>query len=421
MTEHPLLRQLARFGIHLGLDRMRSFLARLGDPHLKYPCIHIGGTNGKFSTCSMVASVLRREGYKVGMTISPHLQQVNERMSINGQDIGDDELDSLLQEVDLARRAWARDQEDMPAEQVLTYFELVTAAAFVWFARHEVDVAVVEVGLGGRLDATNVIDGVVSAVVSVGIDHTEKLGPDLASIAAEKAGIFKPGRPAIVGPLQPPALRVVRAIASERGTPLFEAEQGYRVKGRNHAFTFSCGGTTLKDLSIPLLGEHQLENAGVALAILHHLPAGLAVSESAIREGMATVNLPGRLEWLAPDLLVDSAHNADGAARLADFLRQLPRNRPRYLLLGMSSDKDARSVAAALKSTVDRVFTTHCAHPRAASAGELAEQLVAFGIPVLPAGSVEEALPRVRDGEALVVVAGSVFLTGAVRDLVAAT
>ncbi len=420
MTEHPLLRQLARFGIHLGLDRMQGFLDGLGAPHRAFPSVHVGGTNGKFSTTRMVAEVLRAEGYRVGVTISPHLQQVNERMSVNGQDISDEELDALLQDVDLARRAWARGQEDMPEDRVLTYFEVVTAAAFLWFARQKVDVAVVEVGLGGRLDATNVVDAVVSAVVSIGLDHTDKLGPDLASIAAEKAGIFKSGRPAVLGPLKPPALRVVRAIAGERGTPLVEPGEGYRVKGRNHAFTFTCGGTVLKDLSIPMLGEHQLENAGVALGILHHLPPQLAVSERAIREGLAQVTLPGRIEWLAPDVLVDAAHNADGAARLADFLRELPRDRPRYLLLGMSSDKDARAVGAALRSCVDRVFTTQCAHPRACSAGELAEQLVSFGIPVLPVGPIEEALPAVRDGEALVIVAGSVFLAGAVRDILAA-
>lgn len=421
MNEHPLLHQLSRFGIHLGLDRMRGFLEGLGSPHLKFPAVHIGGTNGKFSVTRMVASALQQEGYRVGVTISPHLQQVNERMSIDGQDISDAALDALLQEVDVARRAWAREQGDLPEDRVLTYFEVVTAAAFLWFAQEKVDVAVVEVGLGGRLDATNVLDGVVSAIVSVGIDHTEKLGPDLASIAAEKAGIFKPGRPAVVGPLHPSAMRVVRAIAGERGTPLIEPGEGYRVKGRNHAFTFACEGTTLKDLSIPLLGEHQLENAGVALAVLHHLPPQLAVSERAIRDGMATVSVPGRIEWLAEDLLVDAAHNADGASRLADFLRELPRDRPRYLLLGMSGDKDARAVASALKSTVDRVFTTQCRHPRARSPGELAEQLVGVGIPVLPAGTIEEALPAVRDGSALVIVAGSVFLAGAVRDIVAAT
>lgn len=420
MKVHPLLQQLGRFGIHLGLERMRDFMSSLGSPQLSYPCVHVAGTNGKFSTASMIAAALRAEGYKVGVTISPHLQVVNERISVDGVDISDEDLNALLDEMDVARRAWARGADDLPEEHVLTYFEVITAAAFLWFARQRVDVAVIEVGLGGRLDATNVIDGVVSAIVSVGMDHMDRLGPDLASIASEKAGILKPGRPAVIGPLQAPAMRVVRAIAGERGTPLIEAESGYRVKGRNHSFTFSCGGTVLKDLSIPVLGDHQLENAGVALAVLHHLPPELAVSEAAIRSGLAGVQLPARLEWLAPDLLVDSAHNAEGAARLADFLNQLPRERPRCLLLGMSSDKEARSVAAALRPCVDRVFTTHCSHPRACPAGELAAKLVGLGIPVLPAGGVEEALPMVRGGDTLVVVAGSVFLAGAVRDLLAA-
>ena len=391
MTEHPLLQQLARFGIHLGLERMRSFLAFLGDPHLRFPSVHIGGTNGKFSVSRMVASMLEAEGYRVGMTISPHLQQINERISVAGQDISDADLDSLLVELDGARRAWARTQgDDLAEDSVLTYFELITAAAFVFLARSKVDVAVIEVGMGGRLDATNVIDGVVSAITTIGMDHMDKLGPDVASIAAEKAGIFKAGRPAVIGPLPGPALSVARALAQEKGAILYEPEIFYRIKGRNHQFTWSAGSTTIRDLSLPLLGDHQLENAGVALTIAHTLPSALAISERAIREGLQRVSLPGRLEWLAPGLLVDSAHNADGAARLADFLRQLPRDKPRVLLLGMSSDKDARSVAVALQPVVDRIYTTHCSHPRALSAGELARTLVSLNIPVLPAGAARD-------------------------------
>jgi len=255
LNEHPLLHQLSRFGIHLGLDRMRGFLEGLGSPHLKFPAVHIGGTNGKFSVTRLVASALQQEGYRVGVTISPHLQQVNERMSIDGQDISDAALDALLQEVDVARRAWAREQGDLPEDRVLTYFEVVTAAAFLWFAQEKVDVAVVEVGLGGRLDATNVLDGVVSAIVSVGIDHTEKLGPDLASIAAEKAGIFKPGRPAVVGPLHPSAMRVVRAIAGERGTPLIELYIVYNelakiLKGKGISIARNLVGSYITSLEM---------------------------------------------------------------------------------------------------------------------------------------------------------------------------
>lgn len=420
MIEHPVLHRLSQFGIHLGLERMRSFLAWLGDPHLAVPCIHVGGTNGKFSVCRMIQSMLAAEGYRVGMTISPHLQAVNERISVDGEDISDDQLNALLAELDEARQAWARaESPDLPADRALTYFEMVTAAAFLHLARSGVDVNVIEVGLGGRLDATNVIDGVVTAITSVGLDHMDKLGPDVASIAAEKAGILKAGRPAVVGPLPPPAMRVVRTFAQERGATLYEPEVSYRVKGRKDSFAWSCGAVQLRDLAIPVLGDHQLENAGVALTVVHLLPAHLAVSERAIRQGLANVTIPGRLEWRRPNLIVDSAHNADGAARLADFLRQLPKDRPRYLLLGMSSDKDARAVASALRPVVDRVYTTHCRHPRARSAGELAAQIVAFDVPVLPYGSIEEALPALLETDALIIVAGSVFLAGAVRDLTA--
>ena len=422
MISHPVLNHLGRFGIHLGLERMSGFLGALGDPHRAFPSIHVAGTNGKFSVVQMLTSVLGVEGYKVGVYTSPHLQRVNERIRIGDEEISDAALGALLDELDVARRTYAAENlAGVPGDELLTYFEILTAAAFLHFARQAVDVAVVEVGLGGRLDATNVVESVVSGIVSVGLDHMDRLGPDHASIAAEKAGILKPGVPAVVGPLPLPAMRTVRAIAADRGSPLYVPDAEYRLKGRKASFQWACGSAGLRELSINVDGAHQLENAGVALTMLHLLPAQLAVSEQSMRAGLAATRIPGRLEWLAPDLLVDSAHNAEGAARLAEFLRERsPDDRPVHLLLGMSNDKDARSVAAALGSVVDRVYTTQCGHPRACSAGDLATRLVSLDVPVLPAGPIEDALPVARAGGALVVVAGSVFLAGAVRDLVGA-
>jgi dihydrofolate synthase/folylpolyglutamate synthase len=189
MTEHPLLAALARAGMKMGLARMRSYLEWLGDPHLQYPVIHIAGTNGKGSVCRMVGAILQEQGFKVGITTSPHLQEVNERVRIGTTPISDSELDSLLRRMDTVRRAWASAVVGPTEAFPLTYFEFSTAAAFQHFADQKVDVAVVEVGMGGRLDASNVCAPLATAIVSVGLDHTEQLGPDHGSIAAEKAGI----------------------------------------------------------------------------------------------------------------------------------------------------------------------------------------------------------------------------------------
>ena len=423
MTEHPVLAALARFGIRMGLDRMQDFLSFLGSPHRSVPVIHVAGTNGKGSTVRILGSVLRAAGYRVGEYTSPHLQHINERIQINGEPLSDEALTALLDEIGTARQEWAIElDEDVPAERVLTYFEMMTAAAFVAFSRAELDVLVVEVGLGGRLDATNVVDPMITVITSIGIDHTAQLGPDLSSIAAEKAGIIKPGVPVVVGNIPPEAARVVRAIAHERGALLVRAEEDFMVQsGRDGTFSWTHCGRVEHGLAIGISGDHQVLNAGVALTVLAMLGDRFPMPEwASVLRGLATVEHPGRLERLADDLLVDCAHNVAGAATLAEYLRAMPRECPRVLLLGASEDKDARSMMGPLAGQVDRVLTTHCAHPRATPAGDLAQKLVDVRVPVLPAGPIEQALPMARQSGALVVVAGSVFLAGAVRELVGA-
>jgi len=423
VTEHPVLAALARFGIRMGLDRMQDFLSFLDNPHRCVPVIHVAGTNGKGSTVRILGSVLRQAGYRVGEYTSPHLQQINERIQVDGHPIEDEALEALLFEVGAARQDWARQLgEDVPTERVLTYFEMMTAVAFVAFSRSNLDVVVAEVGLGGRLDATNVVDPVLTVITSVGIDHTAELGEDLSSIAAEKAGIIKSGVPVVLGTVPPEAARVVRAIAHERGALLVRAEEDFMVQGgKDGTFTWTHCGRVEHGLPVGLLGDHQVLNAGVALTVLAMLGDRFPIPEwSDVVQGLATVDHPGRLERLADDLLVDCAHNVAGATSLALYLRELPREVPRTLLLGASSDKDPRSMMGPLAGQVDRVLTTHCAHPRATPAGDLAQKLVDVRVPVLPAGPVEDALPMARQGDDLVIVAGSVFLAGAVRELVGA-
>lgn len=416
MIDHPVLAGLTMAGMRLGLPRMRAFLSWLGDPHLRYPTIHIGGTNGKGSVCRLVGAMLEAQGYKVGITTSPHLQEVNERIRIGAAPIPDDAFVRLIETVDRERKAWAA--RELPEEEryPLTYFEFLIAAAFLHFAEEKVDVGVIEVGMGGRLDATNVVSPLLTSIVSIGLDHTDQLGPDHASIAGEKAGILKPGVPVVLGPLPPQAMAVIRSVARERGAPISAWGEDFHATGHPESFDYH-GGRVRESLALGLVGDHQVVNAAVALRLVDMLPDRLAVGEDAVRTGLRVARNRGRLEWLAPDLLVDGAHNPDGATVLATFLARLPRDRRRTLVLGGGYDKDIRSVAFTLAPQFDRVFTTACDHGKARSPGEVAVQLEGLPIPVTPAGKLEQALPAARDG-GLVVVAGSLYLVGAVRDLV---
>lgn len=421
MRDHPTLSSLARFGMRMGLERMRHFLDTMGAPHRSVPVIHVAGTNGKGSTTRMLGSVLRASGYRVGEYTSPHLQHINERIHVNGSAISDDELNALLAEVDRSRQQWAAALDEfVPIDRVLTYFELVTAAAFLHFSRSSIDIAIVEVGLGGRLDATNVVEPIATAITSIGLDHTEQLGSDLSGIAGEKAGIIKSGVPVVVGAMDPIAMRVIRSIAHERGAPLLAHEDDWRVEpGQDGLFTWSHDNRIERGIRLGLEGDHQTLNAGVALTVLVTISEQFPIDDwQCILDGLAGARHPGRLERAASDILIDCAHNLEGASALATYLRTVPRDQPRTLLLGASTDKDIRSMIGPLAGQVDRVLTTHCRHPRATPAGDLAKALIDVKVPVLPAGPVEEAIEFARSDGGLVVVAGSVFLAGAVRELV---
>jgi dihydrofolate synthase/folylpolyglutamate synthase len=421
VREHPTLTTLARFGMRMGLDRMRHFLESIGSPHKAIPVIHVAGTNGKGSTVRMVGSMLRAAGYRVGEYTSPHLQNINERIHVDGQPISDEALNALLAEIDQSRQRWAAGLDDfVPIDRVLTYFELMTAAAFTHFANQRLDVAVVEVGMGGRLDATNVVDPVVTAITSIGLDHEDQLGNDVSAIAGEKAGIIKNGRPVVVGAMSDDALRVIRAIAHEHNANVFVNDEEWRVEpGRDGVFSWTFAGTTEHGLRTGLAGDHQMLNAGVALTILGAISDRFPIPDwGHVVRGLSETLHPGRMEWLDAGLLVDSAHNVQGASALATHLREMPREGRRTLLLGASNDKDPRAMLGPLARHVDRVLTTHCSHPRATPAGDLARKLVDVKIPVLPAGPIEEALDEARVDGDIVIVAGSVFLAGAVRELV---
>jgi len=424
VISHPVLTRLAAGGIRLGLERIESFLEELGAPHRAAPVLHVAGTNGKGSVCAMAGAMLRAQGFRVGVTTSPHLEAVNERIQVNGRPISDGDFDLLIREVEASALEWsARVGQLDPADgPPLTYFEAVLAAAFLYFQRHEVDVAVVEVGLGGRLDATSVVSPAVSVITSIGLDHVEQLGPDLGSVAAEKCGIMRPGVPVVVGELPPEASSVVRAMSAVSGSPLLEPGRDFRVWGERDGFCYQRGDSILEGLVLGLHGRHQLENAGVALSAIELLGErvpDLSVGEEALREGLCLARHPGRLEWLGEQVLVDGCHNPHAAERLAQYLRSLPRDEGRSLLLGCGEEKDVRAIASVLAPEVDQILTTSCAHPRALEPAAVAQALEGLECPVFSAGSVEEALPAARQRGGVVVAAGSLFLVGAVRTLLA--
>ena len=420
------IRARGHIGIRLGLGRMQALLAQLGNPQLALRGVLIGGTNGKGSVAAMVASMLAAGGYRTGQSPSPHLHSYRERVTIDGQPIAADDLDGLLEEVLAASEPGQA--EYGPA----TEFELLTAAAYLWSARQAVEVMVMEVGLGGRLDASNTWDPDVAAITSVSLDHQEYLGHTIASVAQEKAAIIKPGGRAVTG-ADGVALEVIRERALAVGVPLVECPP-------LPVLAQELTGTTLEDrrlgaLTIPLLGRHQAVNAAVALAILAALAAAAVaeVSADAIRAGLSATRWPGRLELLrrhGRPVLLDGAHNPDGMAALAatvdELADELPSGRP-TVLLGVMRDKEVRTMLTALaRSSV--LARAHCVATvvpeteRAMPAGDLAqawrETSGASAEPVDDAeAALRHALARAGDDDGLLVIAGSLYLVGAVRTL----
>ena len=417
MNSHPVLEQLAAAGVQLGLERIRSFLDALGEPHRCAPVVHIAGTNGKGSVCAYVTAALVDAGYTVGTTISPHLEAVNERIQINGQPIDDATLVEAIEALDRLRWDWARERGI--AGVPLTYFEFLIAAAFWVFAQRRVDVMVVEVGMGGRLDATNVVQPLVCAIPHIGLDHQAELGSTVALIAGEKAGILKKGAAVVLGALPLEAREVFERRAGGLGLPLWKPGPQLRREQRKSGWSFATPVGALADVQLGLRGAHQGNNALVALGVLHQLRLqGFHLPDTAIRSGLERAFIAGRVEALAPGLVVDGAHNEDGARVLAEWLKASPRVHPRILLFGMGVDRDPIAILKPLLPHVDEVVTVHCDHPKARDAQGLAELLQDQDCVLSVGGRVEESLPEVYAEAAETVVAGSLYLVGAVRSFV---
>jgi dihydrofolate synthase/folylpolyglutamate synthase len=388
---------LERFGIKFGLENISTLVARLGHPEQAFRSIHVAGTNGKGSVVAMVDAALRAAGHRSARYTSPHLVDLTERFTIDGRAVGRDQLAAAVSDI--------RDTiEQLRGEGALevqpTFFEVTTAAAFEVFRRAGVDVAVLEVGLGGRLDATNVVRPMATAITSIDFDHERFLGYTLREIAGEKAGILKPGVPVVVGQLHPEARAAIDEIAGRVGAEVIEARP-----------------EDVGDLRVGLRGAHQRTNAAVALRLLHVVDAcGLPVPREALAAGLANPQWPGRLDVrrLADgrELLLDAAHNPAGAAALASYLKSEPAPRP--LVFAAMRDKDAGAMLRALLPAVGLAVFTRASNPRSADPEVLAAQArtIAPSLPITAEPSLEDALAAAWRAAPRIVVAGSIFLLG---------
>ncbi len=404
--------RLQKHGIKLGLATMTALTVRLGMPQTKYRILHIAGTNGKGSTAAMAAAVLQASGYRVGLYTSPHLVEFRERIRVNGDMITE------LRVAQLTEHIQALCQPDLSP----TFFEYTTAMAFQHFADSGVDVAVLEVGLGGRFDATNVVTPMVCAVTTIALDHQEYLGTTGSLIAFEKAGIIKPGVPVVLGRLDDDAWRTIDQVARERQAPVFRLNENFHTVGEA-ARQFSYYGLAMcyDGLTCALEGRHQLDNVACALALLEAAaPQGIVVTAEAVSEGLRGVNWAGRLEVIDrhPTILLDGAHNPAAAEVLADFLAHSDRShpsRPVVLVLGMMRDKDHRGFFEPLRGLVDEVVLTQADLPRSATAQELRASLEGLVLHphVMPVLSDAMALARqLATPDGLVCVTGSLMLVG---------
>jgi dihydrofolate synthase/folylpolyglutamate synthase len=419
---------LQRHGIRPGLGRVERLLKALGKPHLGYPCIHVCGTNGKGSTSAFLASMLSAAGYRCALYTSPHLTRFNERIRVNKRLITDAEA------VDAARavkEAWGAGRGTTTEEP--TFFEFTTAMAFLHFSRKKADIAVIETGMGGRLDATNVVAPLVSVITNVGLDHTEHLGHTIREIAREKAGIIKAGVPTVTAEEGAEALEEIARTARDSHARLFRLNRDFSVKavpgGRGALQRFDylgINGRGHKGLAIKLRGPHQLRNAACALASIEVIRGlGFLVPEYAMRRGLERAEWPGRVEVARrrPLVILDAAHNPDGARSLADALRGLNYSRL-VLVIGILADKDISGIFEPLAPMADAVILAMPRSERAASLELMKMRLRPYGVDAATAPSVEDACRMalaLASPDDAVCVTGSIYTVGEARARLVAT
>jgi len=414
------------------LDRMKDFLEYLGLPSESYPIIHVAGTKGKGSVCAMCASTLEAAGYQVGLYTSPHLDDYAERIKMNGQPLSHEDLVDLVREI--------RPYLDRGTK--LTTFEITTGLAFLYFAKQGATAVVAEVGLGGRLDATNAVTPIVSVITSISYDHVQILGDTIKEIAGEKAGIIKQEIPVVIAPQNEEARLVIESVAAERFAPITRVGLDYLFTPISSSYadqslyvwsateqscmdTFltsgeSDGWTPVK-LTIPLLGYHQAENAATAYAALQVVQdRGLSISEDAIINGFSRVVWPGRFEILCmhPPIVVDCAHNRDSAQKLHLTMNEIFSEQPVILVFGASEDKDIEGMFLELLPHVQQVIAVKSFHPRALEPEILVKIARRFDLPATIIPDVKDAVEHainLSDNRSIVLVTGSIFVAAEAR------
>lgn len=399
---------LGRFGMKPGLERITATLAVLGNPQERFPIVQVAGTNGKGSTAAFLTAIMTAAGLRTGFFSSPHLVDFTERFRIGDAEIAAERVKELA----------VRVRSAAPPEA--TFFEIVTAMAYQYYAEERVDLAVMETGMGGRWDATNAAAGILSVITPVSLDHSQYLGDTVAAIAAEKAGIIKPGRPVVSARQEPAASRVIEARCRELASPLYLAGEAFSAAWTDSGLDYSGLDMTMTALAPGIGGRYQAENAACALAAAELLrERGLVIPPEAMRDGIARARWPGRMELFpgTPPILLDGAHNPAGARALADSLEAYGRERL-FLVIGVMGDKELAGLLDPLIPLAAHVYAVAPALERSLPILELADACRARGAQVTAAGTVADGLAKARAAAGpgdLVVVCGSLFTVGEAR------
>ena len=408
--------------VKLGLDTTRALLRALDVDPLKLPCVHVAGTNGKGSVSAMLESVLRAAGLRTALYTSPHLIRFNERIRVQGAPIPDEDLIRLLDEVERADQS----QAAAPGGRLGTFFELTTAVALKWFLEQNVQVAVLETGMGGRLDSTNVVTPLISVLTEIGMEHRSFLGDTLEKIAGEKAGIIKSGRPVVVGKQRPTVMKAIEETARAAGAPLLRADERISVQRLaqdldGQTFSVETAEGAWAPIHMPLLGDFQLANCALAMTALEWMRAELKwpLSQDVVRAGLEKTRWPGRCQVVSRDpiFLVDVAHNPDAAQALAAFLKKFRGDKPVALICGMLSDKDAEGFFRLLRPVVDACVLVSLDSERSMPMDKLMAAARAAKLPaaegLMPA-AVKNGKKWAKKNNGIVVAAGSLYLASAV-------
>jgi dihydrofolate synthase/folylpolyglutamate synthase len=417
------LEGLTRFGINLGLQRVNKLLDEFGNPEKGLRCIHVAGTNGKGSVSTMISAVLTHAGYKVGRYTSPHLASYTERICIDGKEIPQEEFASVLEQVKFVISSTNMQFSDPPTE-----FEVLTVMAFIYFNKMNVDFAVIEVGLGGRLDATNVINPLISVITHIGLDHVDRLGGTLKEIASEKCGIIKQGSPVVCAKQEPEAFEVIEQVASKRGSALCVVGRDVEYQLVAQSMCGSCISVRsvndqweVTNITIPLPGTFQPDNCACAVAAIWQLRRwGISIDPDTIRRGLAQVEWPARFEIIKKDPLIvlDAGHNVDAAKRLRETIESLPHYETMIMVTGLLQDKDISGYLAVLGSCADVLIATQPVNSRAVSAqvlADIAERFTPNRLVITESQKAVDTAISMASSNDFVLISGSFYLAGEVR------